>query len=134
MDKTASNRSTVRLLIPLLSLVFFVAGCSGEKRHVVRGMVFLDGQPLTSGVVQFHGANERLATGVIQTDGTFVVTDLLPGEVRVAVVEDLMAMPKGKGDKRSQVPAKYRAAATSGLSYTITPATRDLEIKLLSSK
>jgi hypothetical protein len=132
VDKFAPRRAG--LLVLFASLALFAAGCSGEKRQVVQGTVSLDGRPLPAGVVQFHCANERLVTAVIQGDGTFTATDLPPGEVRVAVVEDLMAMPKGKGPGKGQVPVKYRAAATSGLTYTITPATDSLEIKLLTSK
>jgi hypothetical protein len=98
--------------------------------------VSLDGAPLASGVVQFHDASGRLVTAVVQSDGTFTATDLPPGEVRVAVVEDIMTMPKGTdaktGRKRAQVPTKYKDVQMSGLSYTITRATQNLEIVLTS--
>ena len=126
----------VRLLTPALSLVCLATGCScsGERRHVIHGMVSLDGAPLSSGVVQFHGPAERVVTAVIRSDGTFTATDLLSGEVKVAIVEDIITLPKGgtKAAKRPQVPTKYRAAPTSGLSYTITSATRNIRITLTS--
>jgi hypothetical protein len=137
MDSQSPNRSGNRLLIPFLSLACFATACSGDKRQVIHGTVSLDDAPLSSGVVQFHGPAERLVTAVIQSDGTFTATDLPRGEVKVAVVEDIMALPKGKGDKagakRAQVPAKYKSAPASGLSYIITPSTRNLEIKLRTS-
>jgi hypothetical protein len=133
------TRLAARLLISFLSVTCLITGCScsGDRAQVVRGTVSLDGAPLRCGVVQFHGPAGRLSTAVVQSDGTFTATDVSPGEVRVAVVEDIMAMPKGKGDKtgakRAQVPAKYKDAQTSGLSYTLTRTTRNLDI-VLSSK
>lgn len=131
MDSWPSIRPITRLCVCLLSLACFAAGCScsGDRRHVIHGTVALDGSPLTSGVIQFHGAAGRIVTAVVGSDGTFTATDLPPGEMKVAVVEDIMA-PKGR--KRAQVPTKYKDVQTSGLSYTITRETWNLEIVLTS--
>jgi hypothetical protein len=126
------RRSPIRPRGGLLALVCLAAGCScsGDRRAVVRGTVSLDGVPLPYGVVQFHGSAGRVVTAALRSDGTFTATDLPPGEVRVAVVEDIMTTPKGKN--RVQIPAKYKDARTSGLGYTVTPATRNLDIALTS--
>src|SRR5262245_7949881 len=78
------------LSLALATLIGFAAGCSrGEKRVNVSGTVTLDGRPLTEGVIQFHGPGDRLSTARIQPDGTFVATDIMPGDnVRVAIIED----------------------------------------------
>jgi hypothetical protein len=66
------------------------------------------------------------------------MTDVVPGEVKVAVIPS----PGGSGSSSGQestpqpktrpveLPEKYRDAATSGLKYTITPDTTELEIKI----
>jgi hypothetical protein len=138
MDSRPSIRLATRLLVPFLALVSWTGcSCSGDRPQVVRGTVSLDGAPLPYGVVQFHGPAGRLVTAVIGSDGTFTATEVPPGEVRVAVVEDIMAMPaKGAdtkaGKKRAQVPTRYKDVQTSGLNYTITRATRNLDIVLTS--
>jgi len=126
-------------------------GCSGERRQTIEGAVTLKGEPLTSGVVQFHGPGDRLVTAVIQPNGTFVATDLLSGEVKVAVVEDPsggkpvgMPLPMGKAPpkggeplpggpapaKRTPIPTKYKDPKTSQLTYTITSDTKRIDIKM----
>jgi hypothetical protein len=131
MDSRSSIRPALGLRVCLLSLACLAGcSCSGDRLRVVRGTVSVDGAPLPYGVVQFHGPTGRLVTAVVQGDGTFTATDLPPGEVRVAVVEDIMTTPKGK--QRAQIPAKYKDAQTSGLSYTITRTIRNLEIVLRS--
>jgi hypothetical protein len=131
MDSRSSIRPALGLRVCLLSLACLAGcSCSGDRLRVVRGTVSVDGAPLPYGVVQFHGPAGRLVAAALQSDGTFTATDLPPGEVRVAVVEDIMTTPKGK--KRVQIPARYKDPQTSGLSYTVTRATRDLEIVLTS--
>jgi hypothetical protein len=125
-------------------------GCSGDKRQNVTGVVTLDGQPLGEGVVQFLGPGDRLSTARIQPDGTFVATDLVPGDsIQVAVIDDperamaRLGKPQAKADmppvdqgpapaKAVAIPKKYKDFKTSGLSYTISPETPTVEVKLLS--
>lgn len=133
MMKSASIRAGLLILVPCLSIAVFTS-CSGEKPSTIRGTVLLDGAPVSTGVVQFHGAGEHLVTAVIRSDGTFTATDLRAGEVKVAVVEDIMTMSKGKSAKKGsiKIPAKYKAVSTSGLNYNITPTTTQIRISLAS--
>jgi hypothetical protein len=133
----------LRILLTTLAVIG-VVGCGGERRETIPGTVTLKGQPLPSGVVRIHGPGDRLATAMIQPDGTFTITDVMPGEVQVSVVEDPSSsgggMPPPPGApaapspapavKRVPIPAKYKDIKTSGLKYTITPGMKELVIKL----
>ena len=68
------------------------------------------------------------------------MTDVVPGEVKVGIMES----PQGSGSSSSpdekkpsgarapavSLPEKYREPQTSGLTYTITPETKDLHIDI----
>jgi hypothetical protein len=79
----------------LLGLAFFtfVVGCGSGKPKVepVRGKVTIDGQPLTEGTIVFHPSQGRPALGMVQQDGSYVLTTLhesdgaLAGEHRVTI-------------------------------------------------
>jgi hypothetical protein len=127
----------------LLGLVAIAAaGCSGGgiKKVTVHGTVSYKGQPVRSGILKFVGPEGSYSAAVIQSDGTFVITDVVPGEVKVGIMES----PQGSGssspaESRASsapkapavaLPEKYREPTTSGLTYTITPDTKDLHIDL----
>lgn len=143
-----NNRVVVWVMVAIVGLT---TGCSSNKRQNVSGVVTLDGRPLTEGIVQFYGPGDRLSTARIQSDGTFVATDLMPGDsIQVVVLDDLersmsrVTPPKGKAaappvdrnpvapGKAVRIPAKYKDFKTSGLNYTITPSTQRIEIQLQS--
>lgn len=147
--RTKFGSRPTRLWVGLLPFVatVAVAGCGGVKTQTVQGTVSYQGKPLPSGVVRIHGPGDRLATAMIQPDGTFSITDVLPGDVRVSVVDDpssssRASMPPPPGApaakaaapaepvKRIPIPAKYQDANTSALAYTITRDTKKLEVKL----
>jgi hypothetical protein len=123
-----------------------VAGCGGEpERQTIPGKVTLKGQPLPSGVVRIHGPGDRLSSAMIQPDGTFAITDVMPGKVQISIVDDPSssgggmpppagAAPPPKSDKaavkRVPIPAKYKDVKTSGLEYDITPEMKELVITL----
>jgi hypothetical protein len=77
-------------MVPLL-LAFPACGRSRPAVAPVSGRITLDGKPVTTGVVCFHPATGRPATGRIDTDGryrvgTFTPTDgALPGSHRVVI-------------------------------------------------
>jgi hypothetical protein len=113
------------------------AGCSGNRRVTVEGTVTYKGTPVPAGyLVKFHGPGDHLEVGIIDEGGAYAVTDIPPGEVKVTV-EDDPGMPatgtksagKAAGGKVA-VPRKYMDADTSGLTFTITPGTRRLDLKL----
>ncbi len=101
---------------------------------------------MTSGVVRFHMANNRLANAIIQPDGTFEATEVIPGEAKVTVEDDPgklnqkipiprtgAAPPAAKQPapqvpgvpeptaKAVPIPAKYKDPEKSGLVFTLSP-------------
>jgi hypothetical protein len=120
----------------LLGLVAVAAavGCGGTKKVTVTGTVSYKGQPVTAGMVQFVGApGTAPAGGLIKNDGTFTVTDVTPGEVKVSFLATPPSSKDPPGPKVTTVgdlPEKYRDAEKSGLKYTITPDTTKLDIKI----
>jgi hypothetical protein len=142
MKSHLSCSGTVRagLSVLVLAMLLAGAGCSGNKRLTINGAVSYRGTPLSSGIVKFYGPGDRLSMAYIEPDGTFIITDLFPGEVKVTVEDDPSSRPKRSGTdspanggtpgKRLAVPRKYTEETTSGLVYTITSGTRNLDIKL----
>jgi hypothetical protein len=129
-----------------LCAVGLLVGCSDGKRLTLEGNVSYKGEPVTAGTVRIHGPGEHLATAVIQPDGTFIVSDVPSGEVRVSVEEDptpaklrrMAGAPQGgnpipglpAAGKFTPIPPKYRDPSTSGLVFTITAAMKRLDLKL----
>jgi hypothetical protein len=115
-----------------------LSGCSdtGIKRVTIKGTIAYKGQPLSSGMLQFAGQQGAYSAASIQQDGTFIITDVLPGEVKVGVMD----VPRGSGSSSGAktgprpapvvLPEKYRDPQKSGVTYTITPETRELTIAL----
>jgi hypothetical protein len=139
-------RSSTALLLVALLGVFVLGGCSSkQKGFALKGSVTFKGKPLSSGVVRFHMVDNRIAMAMIQSDGSFAVTDLFPGEAKVTVEEDTAArmrkrvpagakMPKASPPKpppapSAPLPDKYKDVSTTGLVYTLSPE-QPLEIKL----
>lgn len=125
-------------------VVVMAVGCSSEKRTTVRGLVTLKGQPLAAGVVRIYSPDNRMAIASLKPDGTFAVTDVLPGTIRVAVLPSTGSnMPLPKWDRKppgkpkpdempaaSAIPRKYQDVKTSGLTFEFTASTESVEIRL----
>jgi hypothetical protein len=87
----------------------------------VKGKVTYKGQPVTKGVVRFEPDGfGRMATGQIQSDGTFELTTLkpgdgvVPGEHRVTISEFDKSLDKNRALK------KYASANISGLKAQVS--------------
>lgn len=129
---------SVGLAVAVLFAAFGIAGCGekGVKKITLNGTISYKGQPLRSGILQLVGDNGYYGTAVINADGTFTVTDVIPGELKVSIQQS----PNGEGSsdgkktaaapKAVALPDKYRSAETSGLKYPITETTKDLKIEL----
>ena len=137
----ALKRMPRRLAVAAGCLALLVgAGCSrADKSATIHGTITYKGEPVKSGVLRFVGENEAFATAAIRPDGTFTITDVKPGEVKVG----LMSGPQSSGAPDAKpgartvakkaappVPAKYAEPASSGLKYTITSDTKSLAIEL----
>ena len=122
--------STVFALVALPG-VLVLAGCSSSKKgFALKGSVSYQGQPLTSGIVRLHMAENRVAMARIQPDGSFEATDLFAGEVKATIEADPMEEmqrrmragvrgPMAPIPKSTPIPAKYKDVNTSGLVFTI---------------
>ncbi len=128
-------------------MAVFATGCGPSRPAVVpaAGIVTLDGKPLAGGFIRLVPAASRPATAAIGpngrfTLGTFAEADgCVPGTHGVEVIGPLPAGGEAAAAVPAPtvtVPARYRAAETSGLTITITITgpTRDLTIPLTSGK
>lgn len=116
-----SARAGLSLMVAVLWLVG--SGCAGNQRVTLHGSVTYQGQPLQAGIVKIYGPGDRSSMAYIR-DGSFHITDVTPGEIQVTVESD------PSGGKRTALPKKYADRNTSGLSFQITAASRDLKINL----
>src|SRR5207244_1820632 len=78
-----------RLLGLVAVAVVAAAGCSDKsvKKVTVHGTISYRGQPLRSGILKFIGPERSYSSGMVQPDGSFIITDVVPGEVKVGVTE-----------------------------------------------
>jgi hypothetical protein len=123
-----------------LSVLALATGCSrADKPATIHGTITYKGEPVTSGMLRFVGENGAFATAPIQPDGTFTITDVRPGAVKVGLMmgpqsagaSDAKPGVKAPAKKvAAKVPAKYSEPATSGLNYNITGDTKELAIEL----
>jgi hypothetical protein len=125
---TASARFT-----PLLFLALAISGCCRASR--VSGRVSYRGQPLPEGTVMLLAGDGRVYDGSIQSDGTFMLSDVPAGVAKVCVTsmtqvrdQKTDSTPNDPRTKRrtiaksvvhSRIPTKYGAFDQSGLTVTV---------------
>jgi hypothetical protein len=144
--------ATMKFLIYILLVpILFSLGCGVSKRKTttITGKITADGKPVTVGAIYFHGANNQIAMGTIGKDGTFTVTDVPLGEVRVSLqvrdpgvyTQDLKRGPQIAADGTTPTPPgvtsvlpKYADPDSSGLKYSITESTKNIEVKIEEGK
>ena len=113
-----------------------VVGCSnGGKKVTIAGTVTYKGEPLRSGILRVVSTGGEFATAPIRPDGTFTLTDVVPGEVQVGIMPEPQPSSSSDGKGRSAprqvpIPAKYQDPQKSGLNYTITDTSQPLAIEL----
>jgi hypothetical protein len=136
------NRST---LLACVFLVFFaIAGCgdSGPALEKVQGKIlYQDGSPVTSGVVEFEPTTGGLtARSKIEADGRYLLktgerTGVVAGKHRISIVQMIMAEGMGKHGVEHQkpkvVPPRYAKFDTSLLERTIEAGPKqDVDIEV----
>jgi hypothetical protein len=128
-----ASRPTV--VISAICCIYIVAGCTKSDRSLVpvSGKVLIDGQPLTKGFVRFVPAKGRVSSGIIQSDGAFVLTcfkegdgaHVGPNRIEVGSTEIL-----GPTKIKWYAPKMYSSIATSGLTMNVEEATNEALIEL----
>jgi hypothetical protein len=123
-----------RLLVPFLAAVLAVAGCSGGgvKKTTIHGTVTYQGKKLRSGLISFSGPDGALARGRIHSDGTYTVTDVVPGETTLSVLAEPQSTGRGGSEEQGPpvvLPDKYRTAEASDYKVDIKPGTTELDIE-----
>lgn len=125
--------------VSFLAVLVVVAGCGpkGVVKVTVNGTVTYKGKALSSGIVTFNSDKGSYSAASVQADGSFIITDVAPGEISVGVMESPQGSGSSSGEASAKpslpaanLPQKYRDPATSGLKYTITEKTRELAIKI----
>jgi hypothetical protein len=125
--------------LSLVAIVVSVPGCgTKEAKLTIRGTVSYKGKPLSGGMLKLVGRNgASLSAAPIQKDGTFIMTDVAVGEVNASILAT-PGTPDRSGAKTTSdhkitpadLPEKYQDPEKSGLQYTITPDTKELDIKI----
>ncbi len=140
------NRLLSRLgWLSFLVTLAFQPGCSDANlpkalppvtTHPVKGKVLLsDGKPLTEGTISFMPKSEtgRVATGTIQSDGSFALTTegsgegAAEGEYKVKISTTLSKPTGKKGISLVAVPPRYQDEDSSGLIINVKSGGNDLE-------
>jgi hypothetical protein len=126
----------------LLAALLASAGCGGKKTATVSGRVTYQGKAVPMGAIYFHGPNDQMAMGILQSDGSFAATDVPIGQVKATVLardpgvyaQQLVgpggAPPQAAPPTFVAVPTKYADVNTTDLVFTIAGETKDLEVEL----
>ncbi len=138
IDSLFSNGNKLMTVV-LCSALPVLAGCdSGPEMVPIHGQVLYRDKPLTFGAVMLQSSRGQPASGIIQPDGTFVLSTFESEDgavvgkqkVRITCYESQRsgsqkqlsakrAEPMGLGT--SLIPRKYTSYASSGLVVDIEP-------------
>ena len=130
---------TLRTVTLLAAAMALFAGCGKPAKKVVTvtGTVTYNGQTLKSGIVKFLAPNGDFAMANIGADGRFTMTDVVPGEQKVAYVAGPMNVgSSSEGTKGAPaakpvaVPAKFGDPQTSGVTVTVPDAGGEVTVEL----
>jgi hypothetical protein len=113
----------VRLLASSVAAfsILAVSGCTTGSAALptlipVKGKVTYKGRPVTKGFVHFEpDGYGRAATGMLGSDGTFILTTFKEGDGVVAGEHRIYINGTGKTPKNELVPKKYVSPSTSKL-------------------
>ena len=121
-----------------LCFCLVASGC-GKKDVAVTGAVTYNGERLKSGEVRFFASGVS-RTALINSDGTYSISDCVAGEAKVAVVSSKSETPAaapqiGKVGTAinipvSAIPQKYGDPETSNLLYTLKRGSQKIDIDL----
>lgn len=138
------------LLLILLSAAG-VTGCApSPQTYPVKGrVVYGDGSPVTSGIVEFklvsakapHAANAANPRGYIQEDGSFVLSSYphdgaVAGHYQAIVQDPPLIADEGSGEKvpKQQIATKFRSYSNSGLEFDVNEKDNEIIIQVTKPK
>ena len=115
-------------------------GCSPgyPEASPVVGRVTVNGNPLSSGEVQFLSSDGLVATGRIDPDGTYRLTTLqpddgaMPGSHRVSI-KSQQSSGLGIDSLLEPVPSRYADPKTSGLTARVTDGMNRINLELTTA-
>jgi hypothetical protein len=100
----------------------------------VKGKVTYKGQPLTKGTIRFEpDGYGRMATGAIQSDGTFVLSTLQKDDGVVAGTHKVYITDTGPA-KKDSIPKKYTQPGSSTLSAEVDNEHKEFSFDLVDGK
>jgi hypothetical protein len=133
------------LLAVASAALSILSGCGGasDGRRAVSGQVLLNGNPLTSGSIEFSPlAPGGVQSGALIEAGQYAIPrdqGLTPGEYRVAIIDSPPAAPLPAGHMpgdplppppKPQVPASWNSKSQQKVTVGDTGAAKfDFEIK-----
>jgi len=148
------SRQRIALRCACFGVLLVVSGC-GPAKTEVSGTVRYEGKPLTSGHVLVVDADGMSYTSPISGEGAFTVSGVPVGPVRFAVLVSNMDVSKPlkreAGERRGkagfkkrdnsrrdnsvpppkpQLPPRYAAVGTSGLSTTLKPGPNTFDLDM----
>lgn len=119
------------------AMLVTACGSNGPVKVTVKGSVTYKGKKMTSGIITFNSDTGSYSAASIMEDGTYIMTDVLPGEIGVGVMESPQGSGSSSGEGPSKpampaanLPQKFRDPSTSGLKFTVKVDTKELDIKM----
>lgn len=125
------NNASLGYATPLrMACLLLLAGCGGASHELetatVSGTAKIDGEPLSSGYVYVLPSKGRMAKGIVQEDGSFVLGTYESDDGAQVGTHSVIVVPvpadegSRKPDRSAvKIPRKYAKASTSGLTVTV---------------
>jgi hypothetical protein len=127
-------------------LVLAEAGCGGSRSAEVKGLVTLDGEPLTTGEVHFFpvAGDGQTAAANIGTDGRYHIAKASPVKMKVVIHSSkvVSTRPRYEGvpdspvdEVRAEVlPPRYSDMKKTELTADLVVGKNTVDLKLKSGK
>jgi len=126
------------LLTGWFLMTAFACGCgsgphSNHPTGKIVAAVTYDGQPVTTGIVNFSNSQTGLGgAGPLSQDGTATINSVPTGEYLVTVTPPAPPQddPNPKPVEYPNLPKKFRSESTSTLKATVTTGVNELKFEL----
>lgn len=145
-----------RSLASLLFAAAMLTGCGDLPRGSLHGTLTFEGEPLAGATVMFFGKDNQVYRADLTKEGTYTVSGVPLGPIRVAVQQFLPSVtprpdpppggpkkpemgeardaawkpPEITAEERPRVPASYGDPGTSGLALELVEADQEWSAEL----